>query len=585
MTRILLLACLAMGLMISPATAQTTTPSPESIKTLSTKTSLGIQNRDNASGATNDETRVSGVVIKGNRKIATSLIENELLVVRGEVFNPYKVNRSVKNIQAMGVFDSVRSSVTNKSNGKQVAFIVRENPTIKSIKFEGNTVYSNAELAQIIVSQEGDLLNLGNVRDDITKIESHYKDKGYFMIKVNRVLTPGSNGSELTYQLAEGILDEIIITGNTRTRDYVIRRELDTLELGKPLNDIQLKSDLRRVFNLNYFGKLDPQFIPTEEPDRYKLKLTLEEKSTGSVNFGAGYGQRSGLFAYSDLNIDNIFGTGQLIMLKGQWGENANSYQFKYHNPWMWDDRKSFTFRLWDTQGNIGFDSVNRGLRRELRQGFSTTFGVPITYDFRTSHRLKWENVEIPNNSTSLGNKYHIRSYNFGVSYDTRDVAFNPRKGVYHHISIEKALPVDDIALDFIKYDTTWNWFIPTFENQTFATRYMLGQINGESEPSEIYYVGGPNTVRGYAHFPNSFGNGEQRMITNFEYRFLINDVFQTLLFVDWGWATSLGNPSNGKWGKGIGLRIMSPLGPIRLDFGLDELNEMRVHFNIGHVF
>ncbi|MDA1353256.1 MAG: BamA/TamA family outer membrane protein [bacterium] len=584
MMRIILLAWCVIGIFWNPVTAQTAAPNPESLKTLSTKTEIGLP-KPTIKAPESSKDVVAGIQIRGNSRVASSLIQNEILIVKGEEFNPYKVNRSIKNIQAMGVFESVRSSVTNVSAGKRVTFTVKENPLIKRITFQGNKTYSDQALGEVIVSRTGDLLNLGNVRDDITKIESHYKDNGYFLIKVYRVITPDTNGSELKYVIGEGILDEIIITGNTRTRDNVIRRELKDIKLGEPLNDISLKRDLRKIFNLNYFGKLDPSFEPTDEPDHYKLKLSLEEKSTGSVNFGAGYGQRSGLFAYSDLNIDNIFGTGQLIMLKGQWGENANSYQFKYHNPWMWDDRKSFTFRLWDTQGNIGFDTIGGGLRREQRQGFSTTFGVPITYDFRTSHEFKWENIEIPENTTSLGNKYHIRSYNFGVSYDTRDVAFNPREGMYHYISIEKGLPVDDIALDFIKYDTTWNWFFPTFEKQTFATRFILGQMSGDTEPSELYYVGGPNTVRGYAHFPNSFANGEQRLITNFEYRFLINDIFQTLVFVDWGWSRSLGNPSKGKWGKGFGIRIMSPLGPIRLDFGLDELNEMRIHFNIGHVF
>ena len=109
--------------------------------------------------------------------------------------------------------------------------------------------------------------------------------------------------------------------------------------------------------------------------------------------------------------------------------------------------------------------------------------------------------------------------------------------------------------------------------------------MEGDIEESEEYYVGGPNTVRGYRAFPDSFGRGKHRLVTNVEYRLLFNDTFQALFFVDWGWAQSLGDITNGHIGKGFGFRVMSPLGPIRLDFGIDDENVMRTHFNIGHVF
>ena len=110
----------------------------------------------------------------------------------------------------------------------------------------------------------------------------------------------------------------------------------------------------------------------------------------------------------------------------------------------------------------------------------------------------------------------------------------------------------------FTKYDLSLSNFFQTFDNQTIATRFIVGKINGEVEDTEYYYVGGPNTVRGYVEYPNSFGFGRAQLLTNIEYRFL-SDVFQFLLFVDAGWASSLGeNITNGKVGKGAGLRIIS---------------------------
>ena len=137
----------------------------------------------------------------------------------------------------------------------------------------------------------------------------------------------------------------------------------------------------------------------------------------------------------------------------------------------------------------------------------------------------------------------------------------------------------------FEKYDLNLQSFYQTYEKQTIATRLMTGLMKGDLEPSEVYYVGGPNTVRGYREFPNSFASGDKQIIGNLEYRFIFNDVFQALLFIDAGWAPSVGELKNGKLGKGFGFRFTSPLGPMRLDFGFSDKNDLRIHFNIGHIF
>ena len=358
--------------------------------------------------------------------------------------------------------------------------------------------------------------------------------------------------------------------------------EMD-LKLGEPLNEKVLKRDLQKIFNLNYFTKLDPEFIGSQKPGYYKIRLNVEEKRTGSLNVGGGYGQRSGLFFYSDIYFDNLFGTGQLLALKGQFGENQTSYQVKYFNPWMWDDRRSLLLKLWDTKGGYGFNPLDNSFTEEERFGAYVEFGIPISYELRFFHGFKAENVKQPQQNVS---DFDIFSYTFGISYDTRDFKFNPRTGYYGRYTIERGIDASYKALNFTKHDFTLSKFTQTFENQTIAKRLILGLLKGETEPSELYFVGGPNTVRGYEEFPNSFANGRAQAIFNLEYRFLFNQTFQALLFVDVGWASSLGNEfKNARIGKGLGLRIQSPLGPIRLDYGFDDKSESRLHFNIGHVF
>jgi len=526
--------------------------------------------------------RISSIQLRGVQHVPKKTILDELIIQKGDRLDPYKLKRSVENVRALGLFQSANSRVITLANGsKRVIITVKENKVVKDIQITGNTLFTSEEIQEVMLSKKSEIFNAKLVTKDLKEIENLYKDKGYFLVKLSELKTPKSNNGIYSLHISEGYLEEIIITGNTRTKEYVILREMD-LKVGDPLNEKKVEYDVRKIYNLNYFSKLDPLFKEGDSPDSYKLTLDIEEKRTGTLNLGGGYGQRSGLFFYTDVYVDNVFGTGQLVGLKGQFGKQITSYQFKYYNPWMWDDRKSLLFKLWDTEGGFGYNPDDQSFTEEERKGAYIEFGIPLTYELRLSHGFKAERVKQPDLNNRI---YDLTSYTFGVSYDTRDFRFNPREGYFHQYTTERGFIGTDKALNFTKHDVTLSKFTPTFKKQTIATRLLLGKMYGDTEPSEIYFVGGPNTVRGYEEFPDSFGTGRSRAILNIEYRFLFNDTFQALLFVDAGWASSLGEWENGKIGKGIGVRIQSPLGPIRLDLGIDEKGESRIHFNIGHVF
>ena len=258
----------------------------------------------------------------------------------------------------------------------------------------------------------------------------------------------------------------------------------------------------------------------------------------------------------------------------------------------MWEGRKSLQFRLWYTTGQVGFSNVfDSGFRSERRHGFDLAIGIPFSYEWRSTHKIRNEDIYIPRDASVSTSEqdYSIRSYTFSLSYDSRDFRMNPRDGQFHTFSVEKGFKFKANSLEFMQVDANMNWFNEVRKNQVLALRVMAGQKLGDllSKESELYYVGGSNTVRGYADFPDSFGRGGARLVGNLEYRFIFNEVFTALLFLDAGWASAnrTSGDSISKVGKGFGARIMSPLGPIRLDFGIDEETEMIIHFNIGHVF
>lgn len=563
-----------------------------------------------------EDTRIKSISISGNRLTPSASIRDQLIIKSGEPFSQLKLDISVKNIKSMGVFDTVTTQINPSDTTIDIAIIVVENPIISTISIRGNQITGTDTLENLLISKPNSVFNLAHVRKDIQSINTYYETKGFSKAKVYRVINPEVSGDPLIFYVSEGIINTISITGNMKTRDYVILRELD-IKPGDAINDEAIKQNLRRVFNLNYFNNVYPSFIPTQKHNEYELELHLEEKETsGSFTFGGGYSPTGGFSIFSDLFWDNLFGSGQSVLLKYNRGvgsvngesNNRTTYQFRYHNPWVWDKRKSFTFRTWRTNGNVqSFNPLDNGfgLRDELRRGVDAAIGIPRSYELRFSHKVKFEKVTLNDASTTgasnLPLSYDIYSYTAGISHDTRDVRFNPRSGHYHTGSVEQAFQFRKDAIEFTQIDVGFRQFIPMFKKQTIALRAEYGYIrsseitNSDLFRSQIYTMGGSSTIRGYDNFdPVSYGN--VRALYSAEYRFLFTPVFQMVLFVDAGYATfdksSIFDYANYNVGKGIGLRFnVPPIGPIRLDFGWDEdstfgdIGEMRVDFNIGHAF
>ncbi|MFC1770659.1 outer membrane protein assembly factor [Candidatus Margulisiibacteriota bacterium] len=535
---------------------------------------------------------IKEIVIKGNKRFNKDLILNEITLEVGDELSPFKVRRNVKNIKDLGLFADVSSTVEKVSNGRKLIFTVKENPVIGKIIFKNANNIGSEELLEVIWARKGKILNKVMLRKDIQKIRALYMDKGYTQAKVFKTDVPKKNNDPLVFHIGEGIITEITITGNRRTQDYVILREMET-KPGMIWNEEQIREDLRKVFNLNFFENIQPELLPDTKNNTYKLRINLMERPTNAAfTFGGGYSPTMGSSLFSDLYWDNLFGSGQMIMLKGQFGR-ATTYQVKYHNPWMWDERKSLTLRTWLTDGEIGsVNPMQQGnilFRNERRKGVDVALGWPFSYELRTRHKLSYETVTL----LDVDKAYKVHSYTFGISYDSRDVWFNPSKGDFYTFSVEKGFKLTNDSLDLTRYDLGLRKFIPTFQKQTIGLRLDFGYITSpEIDDQDIfrsqwYYVGGSTTVRGYDdQYP--FAYGSKQILANIEYRFLFNDMFQAVLFVDAGYASSgkILDASKFRIGKGVGVRINIPgLGPLRLDYGIDDLGTGRIHFNLGHAF
>jgi outer membrane protein insertion porin family len=528
---------------------------------------------------------ITDIEIQGNFKIPEREILDVVFSRIGDTLLEEKIRGDVKAIYALGYFSDVSVSFKEHAGGTRVVFEVAENPIIFDIIFEGNTVYSTAELASLISTQKGKIINFKNLQEDIERINSHYKDNGYVLARVVDVETdPDANA--LRFKIVEGIVEAITLDGNEVTQDYVILRELKT-KPGSVLNEKTLKHDLRRVFNLGFFSEVTPNFEPGSAPDRVVILLKIKESRTSTINFGGGYGEREGWFGFVDLSVNNLMGTGQGLLIRGQSGQQLSTYQFKYFNPWLmperFGDHTSFTFRRWYTVGR----DIYLTEQNAIYNGFDVSVGRPYYDDYRVAWTLGSELVD-PYGDSSF-EAYQSDTIGVTFSYDTRDFWLNPTEGRFYSLSLKQGWKMAaSTTTSFFKLGTDLNHYYPVFENQVLALHFGTGIGFGDIPIGEEYWAGGANTVRGY--YPSEAKRGKRKLITNIEYRLNFSELFQGVFFYDWGDAWNAGPPDFADFitGWGPGIRVNTPLGPIRLDYGVPgdkSFGEGIMHFSIGQAF
>ncbi|OGB88142.1 hypothetical protein A3H38_02720 [candidate division WOR-1 bacterium RIFCSPLOWO2_02_FULL_46_20] len=529
---------------------------------------------------------IAVIEVTGNKLIPEQEIINVVFSRIGDSLLQEKIKGDLKAIYALGYFSDVSVAFTDAPGGTKVIFQVAENPKINNIVISGNTVYSTAEILDLIATKKGEILNFTSMQKDIEKVNLLYKDKGYSLARVVDVETDQESNT-LNFKITEGVVEAIKLEGNESTKDYVILREFN-IKPGTVFNEKTLKEDLRRIFNLGFFSEVTPNFEAGSTPNKVVILLKISESRTSTINFGGGFGEREGWFGFLDLSINNLLGTAQGLMIRGQAGQELSTYQFKYTNPWFLPDKlgdhAAFSFRRWLT---IGRD-IYLTEQDAVYNGFDVSLGKPLFGYYNLTGTIGSELVS-PRSASSF-EAYQADTVGLTLSYDIRDFWLNPKKGVFYSYSIKQGWKYSSSISTFFKLGADFNHYYSVRENQVIALHAGGGVGIGDIPVGEKYWAGGANTVRGYYITDAAAKSGNRKFIINAEYRLDFSELFQGVFFVDWGNAWNTGSPviSNFISGWGPGVRVNTPLGPIRLDYGVPggkTFGEGIMHFSIGQAF
>ena len=499
-------------------------------------------------------------------------------------------------IYATGYFYDLYPTFEQVPEGVVLTYNVLENPELKEVKIEGNTVESTEALMELVTVKNGELLNSRTLQENVQAIQEKYRADGYILAKITD-LNIAQDGT-LTIKISEGVLESYKVKGNKKTKDHVILREMRQ-KPGEPFNANQARRSMQRVYNLGFFEDVNVKMNPGVEPNAVVMEIDVKEKRTGSFGIGAGYSSSDGMVGMVSVSDTNFRGMGDTISLSYEMSgddTDARGYTFMYRRPWLDKKETAGTLRVYnrtyeyddyDENGNHKESFMRKYAGGEITisrpmSEYSTNF---VTLRNRDDKYVK--HTELGNAGNRSGNTAWIKS-NFGTTRsitlehvtDTRDNIYEPTTGARASLSAEFAGLGGDFS--YQKYTAGDAHYLKAGRSQVFVLRAQYGISKGTMSEYSQFRVGGQDTIRGYRE--DQF-RGTRMALLSAEYRFPIVSKVTGALFADYGGAWSSGfMPENLHASVGVGLGLNTPIGPLRLDYGRGSQGG-RVHFRVGGTF
>jgi len=553
-----------------------------------------------------ERVKIAEVMISGNSHLSTEKILPILKVKRGQYFDETKLTEGTKRVidryQRHGYyfagFKEPRFEFFER-RGKRVKIIleIQEGKRIfvSEVNVKGSEYLSSSEVLATLRPRKGEIFIPEFLEEGIKRVEAKYGKAGYLYLRIDRDLEfykeEGQVAISLIIQEGPQVrVGKVSIEGNERSKERVFTHSLLVKE-GEVFDVEKVRESWRRIYNLGFFEKVSIQPVSTSSRKIMDLLVEVEEgERTGSFLIGAGYSQNSGWEGKVQINKDNLWGEGKKISLEWEFAKNRNDYDMSFLDRWWKDKDLSLRLSLYDKELKYsGTQNYKKG-----RTGGKVEWGWPFQKYSRCFIGLRSEEIEIsqvdeePLPEDLEEGKKMRRSLELTFERDTRvrDEAFNAYKGSYSHLFMETnggALLKGD--LNFTKYRAELREYLrrgDLWMSPILALR-LRGKL-GERLPSyEKFWVGGQQTLRGYDLYEFS---GDKVLLGTVEFRFPFGKSMSGVIFVDGAeiWDEDPENPE-ARIGWGFGARIMTPIGPLQLDWGTRETGEGKFYFGIGEAF
>jgi len=570
----------------------------------------------------NEKLFIRGISFEGNRTFTTKELKNMMTTNEWGIFHFFTDSGLLKKDQLkqdVGKLNAfyLNNGFINAQIGEPVITYDRDGIRVKIPISEGKQfrvgkvaitgdelTTPRADLLAKLQIRKKDFYDREAIMKDMDTLTQACNDEGYASADVAPRTEPQEKTQtvDVTYEINKAKLvyfNRINITGNNKTRDKVIRRQLSVVE-GDLYSRTKLKNSYMALNQLRYFEEIDFQSEKGPDETLTDVNIHVKEKPTGIFSIGAGYSALDHGVVSAQVSQQNLFGRGQTLSLKASLGSRSQLYDISFTEPWLFDMPLWSKFDIWDLYRE--YDSYNLDSK-----GFGATFGYPL-WRYVTGYvgyRLSLDNVKDILDTASHYTKIQAgETMSSGVTFtlarDSTDDVMFPSTGSKNSASVEYTGGPFMGDVSYTRYGVSSAWFFPLPLDTVIGVRGRAGLISGnegkEVPVYERYYLGGISSLRGLrAVGPTDPATGEvigglTMLNFNADYVFPLikNAGMKGVLFFDTGNSWESGyNIGDMRRTAGVGVRWYSPIGPLRLEWGyvLDKKESeapSRWEFTIG---
>ena len=586
-----------------------------------------------------DVTKIRQINIIGNRAFS----ENDLLQLfvlqkpgwltwytKNDQYSKQKLSGDIETLRSHYLnngyleFDIASTQVSITPDKRDIYITINviegEKYTVSDVKVGGEMLLPEVEVRQMIQFKTGETFSRAKLSESTKKITDRLGNEGYAFANANAVpeLDKAAKQVALTIMIDPGrrvYVRRINISGNTRTRDEVARREMRQLE-GAYYDGDKIQKSKQRLERLGYFSEVDVETpgVPNAS-DQVDVNFKVKEKSTGSIMLGAGFSSTEKLVLSGSITQQNVFGSGKHISLQLNTSRISRNVGLSYTDPYYTVDGISRGFDVYDRR--IDASMLGLGYYTTNTEGGGVRFGLPLTDTDSLGLGLGAEHTKIGVNQSSpqryqefvniFGQTNTAIPGNIAWIRDQRDSAILPTKGVVVRANLETALPGG--TLKYYKLSEQAQWYYPLSRTYTLMLNGEIAVANGVGgKPLPFYknlYAGGVTSVRGYQSYSlgprdtlGSILGGNKRLVGNAELLFPVPGAgvdrsMRLALFVDAGQVYGVDEkmrPSELRYSTGLSFSWNSPMGPFRLSYGRPlnakpEDQVQHLQFQFGQVF